>query len=170
MGHLLRKKSLGVNEILNRVNTEKTYFVYTDKAVRMVKLAVFLLLAFVIGNRFYQADAAVMQVRPVEMVAGKILFGTALKDVDVIDLSAVKSFMKNRTTAELKIKGLVSGLTDQGQLEMILEDGSLLKVNHQLKIEAARNLLSKKVVMDGKLYKTAEKASLIYDADSLTAL
>ncbi|MCX2453464.1 hypothetical protein OQX61_19490 [Pedobacter sp. PLR] len=170
MGHLIRKNSLAVNEILNRVNSEKTYFVYTDKGVRILKLVVLLLLAFVIGNRFYQPDADVVKLRPVDVVTGKLVFGAPLKDVDLIDLSSVRSFMKKRTSAELKIKGLVSTVAANGQLEMILDDGSLLKVNHQMKIEEAGNLAARKVVMAGKLYKTADKATLIYDADSLTVL
>lgn len=170
MGHLVRKDSLAVNEILKRVNSEKTYFVYTDKTVRILKVAVLLLLAFLIGNQFYSSDSAVVQVRPVELVPGQSVFGEPLKNVDLIDLSAVKSFMKKRTESELKIKGLVSAVAANGQLEMLLEDGSLLKVNHQMKIEQAKSLASKEVAMAGKLFKTTDKEALIYEANSLTVL
>ncbi|WP_316752414.1 hypothetical protein [Pedobacter gandavensis] len=170
MGHLIRKDSLAVNEILNRVNSEKTYFVYTDKTVRIFKLAVFLLLAFVLVSRFYQADADVVKLRPVDVVAGQIVFGAPLQDVDLIDLSSVKSFMKKRTSAELKIKGLVANVAPNGQLEMILEDGTLLKVNHQMKIEAAGSLTGKEIVMAGKLFKSDDHGRLTYDAVSLMVL
>ncbi|MBC8984209.1 hypothetical protein H9X96_00300 [Pedobacter sp. N36a] len=170
MGHLIRKNSLAVNEILNRVNSEKTYFVYTDKAVRVLKIAAFLAFAFLIGKQFYPSASAVIQVRPVELVAGKTIFGEPLKNVDLIELSAVKPFMKKRTESELKIKGLVSAVAANGQLEMVLEDGSLLKVKHQMKIEQARSLAAKKVVMSGTIYKTADKGALIYEANSLAVL
>lgn len=170
MGHLTRKDSLAVNEILKRVNSEKTYFVYTDKTVRILKVAAFLLFAFLVVKQFYSADSELIQVRPVEQVAGRSIYGEPLKNVDLIDLAAVKPFMKKRTESELKIKGLVSAVAANGQLEMILEDGSLLKVNHQMKIEQAKGLVAKEVVMAGKLYKTDGKAALVYDANSLTVL
>jgi len=170
MGHLIRKNSLAVNEILNRVNSEKTYFVYTDKGVRIFRLITFLLLAFLIGHQFYKSDTEVVQVRQVDVVPGQHIFGAPLKNVDLIDLAAVKPYMKRRTEAELNIKGLVSSVADNGQLEMLLDDGSLLKVKHQLKVEEARNLGDKQVVMAGKIYKTDDKTALIYEAHSLTVL
>ncbi|WP_316841817.1 hypothetical protein [Pedobacter gandavensis] len=171
MGHLLRKNSaLAVNEILNRVNTEKTYFVYTDKGARIFKIAAILVLTFLIGNWFFKADGAVVQVRQVEQVAGQHIYGDPLKNVDLIDLAAVRPYMKRRTEAELKIKGLVTSVADNGQLEMVLDDGSLLKVKHQMKTEEAENLRSKKVVMAGKLYKTEDKGNLVYESSSLTVL
>lgn len=170
MGHLIRKNSLAVNEILNRVNSEKTYFVYTDKSLRILKIAIFLLLTFMMVNWFYQAEAEPLQVRRVNEVGGQQLFGTPVKNVDLIDLTAVRPYMKRRNEAEIKIKGLVSSVSDKGHLEMILEDGTFLKVKHPMKIEEVKHLVTKQVVMDGKLFKTDDKGTLIYEANSLTAL
>lgn len=170
MGHLIRRKSLAVNEILNRVHSEKTYFVYTEKGVRIIKIAAFLLFAFIIGNQFYISDADVIRVQPVAKVTGATVFGEPSTDVDIIDLAAVRPYMKKKTTSDLKIKGLVSSVDAKGQLEMRLEDGTFLKVNHQMKLEDAKKLLTKEVVMSGMIFKNRENSALTYEANSLTVL
>ena len=170
MGDLIKKRSLGVNEILKRVNTEKTYFVYTAKGIRIMKVIAFLLLAFIIANQFLQRNAEALKLQPVAELKGTLLLGTPLKNVEILNLSNVIPFMKNKQEAELKIRGRISKLGANGQMEMLLNDGKILKIHHKAGLGAFKALVSKEVAMSGKLYKTGMASDLDYEINSLLVL
>lgn len=170
MGDLIKKKSLGVNEILKGVNNEKTYFVYTDKGIRIMKVLALLLVAFIIGNQFLQRTEGAVKLQPVALIKGTQVFGDPLKNVDVLDLSNVGPFMKNKQEAELKIKGHISKVLGNGQMEMSLSDGKILNVHHRPDLGTSADLTSKEVVMSGRLYKTGDQQDLAYEVHSLLIL
>lgn len=170
MGHLIKKRSLGVNEILKGVNTEKTYFVYTAKGIRIMKVIAFLLLAFIIANQFLQRNTDAVKLQPVAELKGNLLLGEPLKNVDILNLSNIAPFMKNKQEAELKIKGHISKVNANGQMEMNLSDGKVLKVHHKSGTETFKTLESKEVVMSGRLYKTGNTPDLEYEINSLLVL
>lgn len=170
MGQLIKKRSLGVNEILKGVNTEKTYFVYSAKGIRSMKVIAFLLLAFIIANQFLQRDAEAIRLQPVAELKGTLLLGAPLKNVDILNLSNIAPFMKNKQEAELKIKGHISKVNTNGQMEMNLNDGKVLKLHHKSGSETFKTLLSKEVVMSGRLYKIGNTPDLAYEINSLLVL
>lgn len=170
MGHLIKKRSLGVNEILKGVNTEKTYFVYSEKGIRTMKVIAFLLLAFIIANQFLQRDAEAIKLQPVAELKGTLLLGTPLKNVDILNLSNIAPFMKNKQEVELKIKGHISKVNANGQMEMNLNDGKVLKLHHKSGSATFKTLLSKEVVMSGRLYKIDNTPDLAYEINSLLVL
>ncbi|AOM79152.1 hypothetical protein [Pedobacter steynii] len=170
MGQLIKKKPLAVNDILNGVNSEKTYFVYTSKGIRTMKVIVFLLLTFIIGNQFLQRKAGVLKLQPVAELKGTLLFGRPLKNVDILSPGNITPFMKNKQEAELKIKGYISKVNANGQMEMNLSDGKILKVHHKPALGDSGSLLSKEVVMAGRLYKIGDTPDLAYEVNSLLIL
>ncbi len=170
MGQLIKKRSLGVNEILKGVNTEKTYFVYSAKGIRSMKVIAFLLLAFIIANQFLQRDAEAVRLQPVAELKGTLLLGAPLKNVDILNLNNIAPFMKNKQEAELKIKGHISKVNANGQMEMNLNDGKVLKLHHKSRSETFKTLLSKEVVMSGRLYKIGNTPDLAYEINSLLVL
>jgi hypothetical protein len=170
MGDLIKKRSLGVNEILKRVNTEKTYFVYTAKGIRIMKVIALLLLAFIIANQFLQRNTEAIRLQPVAEVKGTLLLGTPLKNVEILNPSNIAPFMKNKQEAELKIKGHISKVNANGQMEMNLNDGKVLRLHRSSGSETFKTLLSKEVVMSGRLYKTDNTSELAYEINSLLVL
>lgn len=170
MAHLIKKRSLGVNEILKGVNTEKTYFVYTEKGIRIMKVIAFLLLAGIIANQFLQRNEGIVRLQPVAELKGTLLLGTPLKNVDILNLSNIAPFMKNKQEAELKIKGQISKVNANGQMEMNLNNGKVLKLHHKTGSETFKTLLSKEVVMSGRLYKIGNTPDLAYEINSLLIL
>ena len=170
MGQLIKKRSLGVNEILKGVNTEKTYFVYTAKGIRIMKVIAFLLLAGIIANQFLQRNEGGVRLQQVAELKGTQLLGAPLKNVDILDLTNIAPFMKNKQEAELKIKGHISKVNANGQIEMSLNDGKVLRVHHKSGSEIFKTLLSKEVVMSGRLYKTGNTPDLAYEINSLLVL
>lgn len=175
MGQLTKKKSLSVGDILNKVNSEKTYFVYTDKGVRIIKYVAFLLLVLFIGNQYFQRTES-LKLQPVANVTGKQVFGDALKDVNIIDLEAVAPLMKNKQKMDLKIRGKVSKVSPDGKFEMILDNGKILSVNYKTTAGVPSDflpesaLLSKEVVMAGKISKIENTQDLAFEASSLVIL
>jgi hypothetical protein len=170
MGQLIKKRSLGVNEILKGVNTEKTYFVYSAKGIRIMKVIAFLLLAFIIANQFLQRDAEAIKLQPVAELKGTLLLGAPLKNVDILNLGNIAPFMKNKQEAELKIKGHISKVNTNGQMEMNLNNGKVLKLHHKSGSETFKTLMSKEVVMSGTLYKIGNTPDLAYEINSLLVL
>lgn len=170
MGHLIKKNNLSVGDILSTVNTEKTYFIYTQRSIRIIKSVAFVLLALFIGNFISKEKQEPIRLQPVASVQGTQIFGTPVKDVNIIDVTAVAPFMKNKQEEELKIKGQVSKVEANGGFEMKLADGQILKVTTKNKSGISADLLMKEVVMNGKVIKNVDSKALSYEANSLMVL
>lgn len=96
------------------------------------------------------------ELQAVENIKGKALYGDSIKNVNIIQISALSTAMKDEKKMDMKIRGKVEEVCEKKGcwIVMKLNDGQEMRVTFKdYKIFLPKDVLGKEVILDGFAYR-----------------